>query len=300
MAKLKLVARQPLTLASNWILPVIESFIDLKISTEPLLPGDCYYTNEWNETAQNWAEQGQKVILDSLWEVPNKAHSLLPCFVLHNWSWFWYQESLWYRYLGYNNFVPAPAWTHRALMPIRRQLPIRNFIIQQLEPNLHKFIWSYQAKGRNLPDDLDPTHLEAQRYFNPYWYNSTAMSFVIESFAGSNRVPTTPFITEKTFKPIAFRHPFVVAGDSNTLTFLHKLGFESFENLFDESYDQILVGTHRCRAAIKSVLDYQPTARDHLTQQKLDHNHARFFDHRLVAQKIQEEIIEPILEYAET
>ena len=49
------------------------------------------------------------------------------------------------------------------------------------------------------------------------------------------------FITEKTFKPILNKSPFLISGSPYTLAYLRKLGFETFDKLFDESYDSEIV-----------------------------------------------------------
>ena len=49
------------------------------------------------------------------------------------------------------------------------------------------------------------------------------------------------FVTEKVLKPIIHRKPFMVSGSAKTLCFLKNLGFQTFESLFDESYDNELV-----------------------------------------------------------
>ena len=45
-------------------------------------------------------------------------------------------------------------------------------------------------------------------------------------------------ITEKPFKPIANFHPFLVLGNPGALALLKGFGFESFGEVFDESYDE--------------------------------------------------------------
>jgi len=45
-------------------------------------------------------------------------------------------------------------------------------------------------------------------------------------------------VTEKTFKPIANYHPFIIIGCHGTLAYLRSLGYQTFPELFDESYDQ--------------------------------------------------------------
>jgi UDPglucose 6-dehydrogenase len=46
------------------------------------------------------------------------------------------------------------------------------------------------------------------------------------------------FISEKTFKAIAHGHPFIIVGPAESLRVLHQLGFETFDGIIDESYDQ--------------------------------------------------------------
>lgn len=45
-------------------------------------------------------------------------------------------------------------------------------------------------------------------------------------------------VTEKTFKPIANYHPFIIIGCHGTLEYLRSLGYQTFPELVDESYDQ--------------------------------------------------------------
>lgn len=45
------------------------------------------------------------------------------------------------------------------------------------------------------------------------------------------------FITEKTYKPIANCHPFLIIGAKGILTWLRDQGYKTFPEMFDESYD---------------------------------------------------------------
>ena len=48
------------------------------------------------------------------------------------------------------------------------------------------------------------------------------------------------FITEKIWRSIYYKRPFLVIGNKHTLKVLQELGFKTFNNiLFDESYDEI-------------------------------------------------------------
>ena len=64
-------------------------------------------------------------------------------------------------------------------------------------------------------------------------YNDTACSIVSETNDNNYEV----FMTEKIWKPIMAQHVFVVHGNYLYLQKLRKMGFKTFGNYFDESYD---------------------------------------------------------------
>ena len=61
------------------------------------------------------------------------------------------------------------------------------------------------------------------------------------------------YISEKTFKPIAHLHPFVIVGRPHTLKKLQQLGFKTFSDFWDESYDTIEDNSDRM-VAVYSVI----------------------------------------------
>jgi hypothetical protein len=93
-------------------------------------------------------------------------------------------------------------------------------------------------------------------------------------------------------------------GQKGTLKFLHDLGFETFENIFDESYDSIDSSNvtsrdtdPKLKIIINNVENFTKGPRDALTQQKIQHNHAHFSNMALVESRFVQEIIDPILEF---
>jgi hypothetical protein len=260
-------------------------------STQTYQQADTVFVVWWDNANSVWAQrmqdQGYHVAVDNLWET---ATGNINGYWLENSNWFWYNESLWWTALGYNDFQPSPNPTLLAFMPIRRKAPIRDHIVDRLHSVLNSMLWSYHNKP--LPNDTtDPD--QGQRYYHPDWYNQTYSSLVVET-----KQHGSMFITEKTFKPMAFYHPFQIIGVPGTLTELRKLGFETFDNLFDESYDSIEdIGT-RIDKIINNLQQIKLIPYDNLTIEKLHHNQARFFDVNLVKQRMVTEIIEPLLEYA--
>jgi hypothetical protein len=248
----------------------------------------------YNDLYQN----GYKLLIDNLWGIP-PGSNLSNSMTLMTPNWFWYNESLWTIDLGYNNYVPKKTYSKLALMPMRLQRPHRDLAIIELVKYLDMFVWSYVSKGRRLPNDADPALGAYQRYFNPEWYNDTYFSLVIETGTGGAN-NTDMFVTEKTFKPISFQQPFMVFGYPGTLAHLRTLGFETFENLFDESYDNEKNHYQRLQLIKNNVKNFIQTPYDKLTLDKIQHNHNHFFDRALVEQRIIHEIINPLIEYVNT
>jgi len=47
------------------------------------------------------------------------------------------------------------------------------------------------------------------------------------------------FISEKSFKPIACHHPFIIFGNKHSLRYLRELGYKTFSPFIDETYDEL-------------------------------------------------------------
>lgn len=94
--------------------------------------------------------------------------------------------------------------------------------------------------------------------------------------------PTANF-SEKTLRAIAFKKPFIVVGAVNTLEYLRSMGYKTFSNYWDESYDTESDHTLRL-AKIFKVVDYiDSMSIDELhklyneMRPILEHNHALLY-----------------------
>ena len=85
------------------------------------------------------------------------------------------------------------------------------------------------------------------------------------------------FVTEKTFKPIAFQHPFMILSNRGTLAYLRSQGFETFENLFDESYDAEINYIDSIKTIVKNVENFEKQPHSQLTLDKIQHNYNHFY-----------------------
>lgn len=82
-------------------------------------------------------------------------------------------------------------------------------------------------------------------------YNDVYLDIVSETFFDAN---TNIFITEKTYRPIAKGCIFLICGQSGTLAYLKNQGFQTFDDLFDETYDNYQSWTDRL-SIIKQNID---------------------------------------------
>jgi hypothetical protein len=62
-------------------------------------------------------------------------------------------------------------------------------------------------------------------------------------------------ITEKTFKAIALEMPFVLVAPAGSLAYLREYGFETFNGIFDESYDLETDDVKRIEAVVRLLKD---------------------------------------------
>jgi hypothetical protein len=250
-----------------------------------------WWQNVNDEYSTRLRDQGHRVIVDNLWEI---SANRTDYYWLENTNWFWYNESLWWRSMGHHEYQPNKRYSKLGFAPVRRQSKIRDQIVDVLGSRLEKFIWSY--KDKILPGDVSSLEGHYQRFFNPEWYNDTYFSLVVETLQHGK----SPWVTEKVFKACAYYHPFLIVAQPGVLKLLKKIGFETYENMFDESYDSILDFDARLDAIVKNIDDFKTEPYDLETQRRLQHNHDHFFDQALVESRMITEIIEPLLEYAET
>ena len=241
-------------------------------------------------------------------------------YVLSVERWFWYNESLWYTCdtnFQYQNYLPQRTNSKLFFMPIRRSKKFRDQIIDKLSAELDNSIYSYVDQRYNsiqlaTNKDNPVATLGWDRQFESTWYNDTFFTIAVETSVDSqfnindemtgiyddDSVPSKLFITEKTFKPIAHQHPFLVCGMKGTLQFLKDTGFETYDHLFDESYDNLDLFEDRLEIIYNNVKTFDINKyNDPLTEEKIKHNYNRFYDRPLVIAGVHNDLINPLLEF---
>jgi hypothetical protein len=122
---------------------------------------------------------------------------------------------------------------------------------------LSKILEDNEKEILNIP----PLYLDTERLLEnqadlvprtDYLYADSLVSIVNETnFYTDFMWETARFLSEKTFKPIAKEHPFIIVSVPNMLIKLKELGYKTFHPYIDETYDTILDDNER----ILKILD---------------------------------------------
>lgn len=83
-------------------------------------------------------------------------------------------------------------------------------------------------------DNFNKYPVEDDVFDTVSWYDKTWISLVSETNFENNII----HLTEKTIKPILFKQPFIIFGPAQTLQALKSFRIDTFQDFWDESYDQ--------------------------------------------------------------
>lgn len=301
---------------STWFRHIVNQYFDIEHyqSTQNYSDNTVFVMgcNAYLDTERRKLFEHRRVIVDALWE--SNTGKWAGCF--HNSNdnhvifygnqknvensrlryvpnWFWYNECLWYIERNYHKFIADKKYTKKFLMPLGKSRGWRTELVQCLGPRLNDALWSYTAEGQLLPGTKTAKKMD-HRWLNPEWFDETCFSLVPESF----REPASAvvFLTEKTYKAMAGQHPFMIYAASGVLQLLKTQGFETFDNLFDESYDTVDFAGKR-EIICKNIDNFVTQPYDEITQQKVKHNFERFYNRSIVESGIVKDIIEPMIEW---
>jgi hypothetical protein len=90
-------------------------------------------------------------------------------------------------------------------------------------------------------------------------------------------------LTEKTFKPICLRMPFIIIGTQGSLSYLRSYGFKTFEGIWDESYDNEVddvLRLERIASLLRSLDELSNEGKQDLfnmAQEIVEHNYNHFY-----------------------
>lgn len=106
------------------------------------------------------------------------------------------------------------------------------------------------------------------------FYTNSLISLVTET---NFREPNVS-LTEKSFKPVKEKHPFIIVGSAFSLQSMRDLGFKTFSDFWDESYDTIQNHNQRMLAILNLCIEISKWDNNKILEFKrqvkpiLDHN----------------------------
>lgn len=302
---------------SSWFANIVSKYFEIEHydDSKKYLSQDVFVMgcNAYLDADRRKLFWNQRVIVDALWE--SNTGKWAGCFdnsnschvifygnkINHNDArlkfvpnWFWYNEALWYLCRNYNTYVPNKTYLKKFLMPMGTDRGWRTDLMQSLGSRLDDAYWSYLSHGHLLPGTKTAKRVD-HRWLNPVWFDDTYFSLIVESF----REPgvAVQFLTEKTYKTICGQHPFMLYGGNGLLSLLKEQGFETFENLFDEAYDDCQNFEIKREIIFKNIDQFEKRPYDKITLEKIQHNYQRFFATDIIEQGIIKDIVQPMVEW---
>jgi len=181
----------------------------------------------------------------------------------------------WFRHWKHHGAISSiKDWQHRFLLYARDCTGSRQYresLIDDLIPlkSMINYDWD---KNRNMNSNYSAKISvdDAQ---------SSAIHLVAETIFCQEKI----HLTEKIFKPMVMMQPFILFGGAGSLEYLRKYGFQTFSEIWDESYDLEPDHKHRYQM-IKSLIkdlsllsDAQITTLLLKCQKIVEHNQRHFF-----------------------
>ena len=118
--------------------------------------------------------------------------------------------------------------------------PIELWKFDNLEQRVKEFV----EQSPFSCDTLDPVQQNSHWTLIAEHFDDAYCHLVLETLYDAEQSGGT-FITEKTFKPIRHAQPFVIFGTADSLATLKKLGYKTFDDVLDNSYDSESDNTQR-------------------------------------------------------
>ena len=224
----------------------------------------------------------------------------------HKWyggvSWFWYYMILKHvrSKFNVNHYKKKYTFLYLNKNPRGHRIKLYDKLIQHrlIENSLVSFV-DHPTKPFDLPKEYELPWLDAKQPYPKTGmdqelfdkpYQDTVASIVSET----NDNNTDVFMTEKVWKPILMEQIFVVHGNYQYLKKLKELGFKTFENIIDESYDNEKDRNLRIEklvGAIRSITDRSHVDLYSETIEIRKHNKKHFFNRSAFSEVVNKEIL---------
>lgn len=139
-----------------------------------------------------------------------------------------------------------------------------NLIHQNICKPTNKSITEFLSENKNDLDDINFVNNEEGFWYVgfPYdknIYSNSTLSIVSETNHQLDKKTDEPWFTEKTYRPIINKHPFIMINSPKSLNHLKNYGFNTFEEYFKNSNYNDYEYLDGLRFIIENIKDYKHT-----------------------------------------
>lgn len=187
-------------------------------------------------------------------------------------------------------FYEYPTWTN-ILDELKRYHNDNEEFIQLLTDNEQKIL-----NIGDLAVDVDRTVLKerdnayllpsiSKFYADSYFSVVTETNCFAKGIMPGDLTPPGRLLSEKTFKTIAVKHPFIIVARAKTLELLKEIGYKTFSPWIDESYDNELNESARMIMIVKEIKRLCELSPDQLTDFLNNAKEICEFNHQILLSK---------------
>lgn len=133
---------------------------------------------------------------------------------------------------------------------------IKDFLPSDAYQAIKQQIESHSGDFPLILNNSDASNTNSVIASDSDYYSNSYLSLVTETFFYDITTPvdeTSVFFSEKTFKPIICKHPFILASRPHSLHFLREIGYKTFHPYIDETYDRIESDADRLLAIVAEI-----------------------------------------------
>lgn len=161
-------------------------------------------------------------------------------------------------------------FVHFSAVPRAHRVQMAQWLTQSTNKN---FVFRLNGKDHGQPaNDLDDIDFSTSGSDIAQWFEQSAMHTQHPHLHIVGRIPVNMlnqarfnlvlesdfefavhYTTEKVIRPLILGMPFVLGSSAGHLGRLHQMGFKTYSDLWDESYDQELDGDRRLRQVFETV-----------------------------------------------
>lgn len=279
------------------------AFIDHKKANYRVWNNDLYW-RDLKERIEYLDRQDFVFVIANPWESRCNIESLHKLDInkkAYHWtggaSWFWWMLYERYKNINFNFDHNDKRYDFFYLNKYPREHRKKLFDRLSHEKLLDRSLYSFLGRKIRLNKDYELPWVDADNY--PQYgfdrdiyekpYNHSAYNIVSETHDSGET-----FITEKIWKAIIAQQIFVVHGKQYYLKKLRELGFQTFNNTFDESYDLEVDGNQR----IDKIVDLCRWLKDQdaqrlysVTEDIRKHNLSHFFNESALRTAVNETVL---------